>query len=328
MRTLNSFERRFINQFQGGFPLIRHPFSRVAATLEMGEATLIQMVDSLVQQGWLSRFGPLYDASRLGGAQTLAALTAPVERFDEIAEIVNGFDEVAHNYRREHELNMWFVLSVEHRSKIAPVLSAIERSCGVRVYNFPKEKEFYLGLYLELGDDGSVKTVPSPDADRGRGYHLDARDRQLVVATQNGLPLTAEPYALVAEQVGFDEKEVISRLRLMLDSGAIRRVGAIPNHYRLGLKANGMTVWDVADDDVESAGADIARLPFVSHCYQRPRYQGIWAYNLFAMVHDTHRQGVIDKAIQIEEILGSRCQSKEMLVSSACLKKVGLRLAA
>jgi DNA-binding Lrp family transcriptional regulator len=114
----------------------------------------------------------------------------------------------------------------------------------------------------------------------------------------------------------------------MLDSGVIRRIGAVPNHYRLGLKSNGMSVWDVADSSLDALGAVIGKLDFVSHCYQRPRHLPMWSYNLFAMVHGHNRDEVERKTSEIADILGTDCNQHEVLYSSAILKKSGLRLVA
>jgi DNA-binding Lrp family transcriptional regulator len=114
----------------------------------------------------------------------------------------------------------------------------------------------------------------------------------------------------------------------MLSNGIIRRIGAVPNHYKLGLTANGMTVWDVDDNKVSDLGNIIGQLDFVSHCYQRPRHLPMWRYNLFAMVHGANKDEVNEKVKQIETLLGENCKKHETLFSSAILKKTGLRLAA
>ncbi len=155
---------------------------------------------------------------------------------------------------------------------------------------------------------------------------IDETDRALIRATQEGLPLCREPYRVLADELGLDAGEVMARLRAMLMRGVIRRIGAVPNHYRLGVTANGMTVWDVADADAERAGAMIGALPFVTHCYQRPRHLPLWPYNLFAMVHGTSRVEVEDKAGRIAEILGDRARGRDILYSTRILKKTGLRL--
>ncbi len=155
---------------------------------------------------------------------------------------------------------------------------------------------------------------------------MDAVDRAIILATQEGLPLVPQPYHAVAEQVGIAPGEVIKRLAAMQESGVIRRVGAVPNHYALGYTANGMTVWNVADERIDELGERIGQLDSVSHCYQRPRHLPDWPYNLFAMVHGHDRAEVELKTRQIEEILGDACQEHEILYSTRILKKTGLRI--
>lgn len=325
---LGALARSFINQFQGGFPLAGRPFRTVSAKLGTTEVALISLIERLLADGFLSRFGCLYDAARLGGDVTLAALSAPDEVFDEIAGRVNEMTAVAHNYRRNHELNMWFVVATESRNDVASTLTEITRRTGLRVYDFPKLREFYLGLWLHLPDDGMIDTVPVPRTVMSSAPVLDALDRRIIADTQAGLPLTEEPCETLAAAIGVEPWEVVQRLAQMVETGVIRRIGAIPNHYRLGLCGNAMTVWDVPDERVAGLGAQIGRLPFVSHCYERPRHPGVWPYNLFAMVHGCDRDAVISKVAQIADRLRNHCRAHDVLFSTAVLKKTGLRLAA
>ena len=155
---------------------------------------------------------------------------------------------------------------------------------------------------------------------------LDALDRALIVATQGGLPLVARPYEQIGAQLGISGDEVMRRLQSMLATGIIRRIGAVPNHYAIGWTANGMTVWDVADERVDELGAAVGALDFVTHCYRRPRALPDWPYNLFAMVHGSSRDEVGDKARQIAELLGPACRASDILFSTRILKKTGLRI--
>ena len=151
-------------------------------------------------------------------------------------------------------------------------------------------------------------------------------DRAIVKATQAGLPLVPRPWDEVARQVGATPQEVITRVRQMLDSGVIRRIGAVPNHYAIGYRANGMSVWDVDDTRVDALGETIARSGLVSHCYLRNRNLPQWPYNLFAMVHGRDRNEVTTKLHQIKSVLGEAVRQHEVLYSSRILKKTGLRL--
>lgn len=155
---------------------------------------------------------------------------------------------------------------------------------------------------------------------------MDELDRALIVATQAGLPLVARPYAALAEQLALAEDEVMARLQGLLSSGMIRRIGAVPNHYAIGWTANGMTVWDVADEQVDQLGALVGALLFVTHCYRRPRALPAWPYNLFAMVHGSSRDECSAKAEEIRALLGAACRANDILYSTKILKKTGLRI--
>jgi DNA-binding Lrp family transcriptional regulator len=151
-------------------------------------------------------------------------------------------------------------------------------------------------------------------------------DHSIVRATQAGLPLTAEPYAAVADKLGIPQDELLGRLGAMLADGRIRRIGAVPNHYALGYRANAMTVWDVDDAAVDALGRRVGALPFVSHCYRRPRRLPHWRYNLFAMVHGRDRAETEELIAGIVPLLGAALRARDVLYSTRILKKTGLRL--
>jgi DNA-binding Lrp family transcriptional regulator len=155
---------------------------------------------------------------------------------------------------------------------------------------------------------------------------LDSIDRQIIVATQSGLPRVPRPYHAVAAQLGVAAEEVMRRMQRMLETGIIRRIGAVPNHYALGYQANGMSVWDVPDERVRELGTKIGALDCVSHCYHRPRHLPAWPYNLFAMVHGRDRDEVEAKVRTIADLLGTADRGHTVLYSTRILKKTGLRI--
>lgn len=147
--ALDPDDRKLINALQGGFPLTRAPFADLAITLGLGAEEIIERLQRLLDARVLTRFGPMFQIERVGGAFCLAAMAVPEERFDEVAAAVNAFDEVAHNYRREHALNMWFVLATGHPDGIAAAAAAIEQATGLDVLLFPKEREYFVEMKLE-----------------------------------------------------------------------------------------------------------------------------------------------------------------------------------
>jgi len=156
---------------------------------------------------------------------------------------------------------------------------------------------------------------------------MNAFDRTLVKATQGGLPLVPRPYEAIARELGVSHDEVLAALRRMLAEGRIRRIGAVPNHYALGYSANAMSVWDMADEAVEELGRRVGALPFVTHCYRRPRRLPDWPYNLFAMVHGASRTDTAFKIETIRALLGESVRASDVLYSTRILKKTGLRIA-
>jgi DNA-binding Lrp family transcriptional regulator len=150
MRVYDPTERAIINGLQGGFPLTSRPFRAAGAALGLSEGELIEGLEHLLESGKLSRFGPLWNAERLGGEVCLAAMAVPAERFDAVAEAVNAYPEIAHNYERTHALNMWFVVAAERAERIGEVIAAIERDTGLKVYPMPKQREFFVGFRAEV----------------------------------------------------------------------------------------------------------------------------------------------------------------------------------
>lgn len=338
---LTDRERAVVNAFQGGFPIVERPLEPAAEALrrrgvDVTPEALLETIKTLVEDGTLSRFGALVNAEEIGGTATLVAMHAPAERFEEIADIVNEYREVAHNYEREHpHLNMWFVLSVADSDRIAEVLAEIEAETGQETYNLPKirefrvEAKFYVDGPLENEGVDLSDLGPSPSPSGRR--QLTPPERDLIVEIQDGLPLSETPYADVADAIGRDTEWVTDTLRRFVTEGKIRRVGVVPNHYSLGYTENGMTVWDVPDDLVTEVGPAVAGLDFVTHCYERPRHEGVWPYNMFAMTHgrseaesERRVQRVREKMAEFYEVSE---EGWDTLFSTRVLKKTGIRLA-
>jgi DNA-binding Lrp family transcriptional regulator len=339
--SLTTLDRAIVNAFQGGFPVVARPFEPAAAALrergvDVDADELLARVRELDESGVLSRFGALVNAEAIGGTATLVAMHAPPERFDEVAEQVNAHPEVAHNYEREHpHLNMWFVVSVADEARVDEVLADIEAETGQPTYNLPKQREFRVEAKFLL--DG-----PIPDGDLDLSHlgpevtpvdrrSLTPEERDLVVEIQGGLPVTATPYADVAAAIGAETDWVVETIKRFEREGKVRRVGVIPNHYALGYTENGMTVWNVPDDLVDEVGPAVASLSFVTHCYQRPRHEGVWPYNFFAM---THGRSEAESQQRIEQVREKMAEFWDVgdddwdsLFSTRILKKTGIRLA-
>ncbi|RQG88817.1 Lrp/AsnC family transcriptional regulator [Natrarchaeobius halalkaliphilus] len=353
---LTELERAVVNAYQGGFPVVERPFEPAAAAMcergvDIDATELLETIRDLDDRGVLSRFGPLVNAQQIGGQATLVAMHAPEERFEEIVEAVNGHREVAHNYEREHPyLNVWFVVSVASADRVAAVLEEIEAETGQETYNLPKRREFRVeakfyvdGPLSKAGegdgngrpkDDGSTGIDCSdlgPDVSPTTKSTLSPAERDLVLEVQDGIPLTETPYSDVAATIGTETDWVLETVKRFDLEGKIRRVGVVPNHYALGYTENGMTVWNVPDELVEEVGPAVASLPFVTHCYERPRHEGVWPYNFFAMTHGRTEAESDRRIAAVREAMTEYWdvtdEDWDSLFSTQILKKTGIRLA-
>ncbi|KAB1193388.1 Lrp/AsnC family transcriptional regulator [Haloferax sp. MBLA0076] len=337
---LSHLDRAIVNAFQGGFPVVERPFEPAAEALrdrgvDVTASELCRRIRELDDEGILSRFGALVNAEEIGGTATLVAMHAPPERFDDVAEQVNAHREVAHNYEREHpHLNMWFVVSVATESRVDEVLGEIEAETGQPTYNMPKRHEFHVGAKFLLDgpiSDGDLDLSHlGPDVEPSDERMLTPDERDLVLEIQGGLPVTETPYADVADALGQDTAWVVETIKRFDVEGKVRRVGVIPNHYALGYSENGMTVWNVPDDIVMEVGPEIASLDFVTHCYRRPRHEGVWPYNFFAMTHGRSKAESDARVERVREVMSEHWEvgddDWDTLFSTRILKKTGIRL--
>jgi len=147
---MDALDRRIINTLQGGFPVCEYPYRELAERLGCTESDLITRIGCMLDDGLLTRFGPMFHAEHMGGALSLCAMSVPDDRFEAVAATLNAFPEVAHNYQREHAMNMWFVLATETPAALQTAIERIEAQTGLRVFNLPKLEEFYVGLHLEV----------------------------------------------------------------------------------------------------------------------------------------------------------------------------------
>ena len=143
---MDDIDREIINRYQGDFPVVDRPFQVLGEALGIDESEVMHRVQAMLDDGRLTRFGPLYNIDRMGGIFSLCAMQVPEQDFEQVAEQVNALQEVAHNYARNHRLNMWFVVAAESESALHDTLQRIEHATGLKVYNFPKQKEFYVNF--------------------------------------------------------------------------------------------------------------------------------------------------------------------------------------
>jgi DNA-binding Lrp family transcriptional regulator len=328
---LDAVDARLVDDYQSGLPIEERPFRAVGAELGIGEDEALARVEGLAERGIFRRFGAVLNPPVIGSS-TLAAVQAPEERFEAVAEVINGYRQVNHNYRREHDWNMWFVVTAGSRATRDAILDDIEQRTGCPVLHLPMLADFYIDLEFpvvnadrfarESSDNG--EDVHATDISESATGGLSGLDARLLLAVQDGFPLTATPYRDIAADLGEPVGRVLDAIRRLRETGCIKRIGCVVNHVLTGFDANCMVVWDVPDDDLDARGTEVGALPYVTLCYHRPRRpaQG-WPYNLFTMIHGRDSEAVDGK---IDDLAGEHLPyDHERLYSTTTLKQTGAR---
>ena len=320
----SSLEFRLLNEFQRDFPLCPAPFAELAVRLGVGEKLVLTELERLRREGKISRVGAVFAPKRIG-ASTLAAMAVPPERLAAVAATVNRFPEVNHNYEREHRYNLWFVVTAASEGRLQATLGAIEKAAGCPLLSLPLLEEFHIDLGFPLHGESvkekAVARVLPPPSPIGDG------ERRLISVLQEGLPLFARPFALIAERVGASESTVLTRIGNWIEEGAIKRFGVVVRHHELGYTANAMLVHDVPDERVGELGRSLAEEPAVTLCYRRPRQAPQWPYNLFCMIHGRERAEVEGVIAELRQRHGLKDCAHDVLFSLTRFKQKGARYA-
>ncbi|QLG50179.1 Lrp/AsnC family transcriptional regulator [Natrinema halophilum] len=342
--AIDGADAALIDGYQSGFPVEERPFRRVGGDIGLDESATVDRVRALTEAGIVRRFGAVLNPPVIGSS-TLAAVQAPTDRFDEIAMIVNEYQQVNHNYARDHEWNMWFVVTAGSRDTRDEILAEIESRTGCSVLNLPMVTDYYIDLEFPVvnGDRFARESTIGTSGDAARDASsrqrtdssatrisetatsgLSALEAELLLEIQDGFPLSATPYRDIAERVGFAVEDVLSAIERLLENGCLKRIGCVINHVATGFDANCMVVWDVPDDRLDEWGERAGGLPYVTLCYHRPRRPDQeWPYNLFTMIHGRDSEAVDEK---IDELATDYLPvDHERLYSTETLKQTGAR---
>ena len=333
---IDAVDAALIDEHQSGFPVERHPFERLAREIAAETGTdvdaggVLDRVRDLRERGVFRRFGAVLNPPVIGSS-TLAAVRAPEDRFDEVAEVINGYRQVNHNYRRDHEWNQWFVVTAGSREKRDEILAEIEERTGCEVLALPMLTDYYIDLEFPVvnADRFARESLDHTDVSATR-ISEDARgdlsplEADLLLAIQDGFPLSATPYADVANEIDAPVDDVLAAVERLLADGCIKRIGCVVNHVVTGFTNNCMVVWDVPDEELDERGEAVGSLPYVTLCYHRPRRPDQeWEYNLFTMIHGREAEAVDAK---IDELATDHLPfDHERLYSTETLKQTGAR---
>ncbi|ELY93051.1 AsnC family transcriptional regulator [Natrialba chahannaoensis JCM 10990] len=329
--AIDDVDAALIDGYQSGFPIEERPFQRVGSELGIEADEAVDRVRELMDIGVVRRFGAVLNPPVIGSS-TLAAVKAPAEQFDDIAATINGYRQVNHNYARDHEWNMWFVVTAGSQAKRDAILDEIEAETGCPVLILPMLTDYYIDLEFPVVNTDRFareSLTAQTDASATRISEsatgsLSVLESDLLLAIQDGFPLSATPYRDVADELGAGVEDVLSAIERLHANGCIKRIGCIINHVVTGFDSNCMVVWDVPDERLDEWGERAGGLPYVTLCYHRPRRpEQDWPYNLFTMIHGRDSDAVDEK---IDELATDYLPvDHDRLYSTETLKQTGAR---
>lgn len=328
MIELDPKDRALLNVIQGDFPIDPRPYLRLADRLQLTEADVIARVKRLKAEKIIRQISAIFDTRALGYNSSLVAMSIPPERLDKGAAIINTHPGVSHNYKRNHDFNLWFTIALLPTSDLEATVNRLHELAGARSTRIlPTLHLFKIGVEIDMTGEAALDRRSSPaytshTRDHAKDYVLTADDIKLVHAIQDDLEATPRPYLTASQALGISEEELLNHAGRLMETGHLRRVAAILFHRRAGYAANGMAVWKVPEDRVYEVGEQMATFSVVSHCYLRPVYPD-WQYNIFSMLHGRKARDCQKVAQSISEVTG--IAEYAMLYSTKEYKKTRVR---
>jgi DNA-binding Lrp family transcriptional regulator len=296
--TVDDLDRELLNAVQWDFPLEPRPFAALGERLGIAEPEVRDRIVKVKDEGVLRQLSAIFDTRALGYTSALVAAKIDPDHIDEAADIVSEHPGVSHNYKRNHEYNLWYTIAVPPSASLDAHIEVLHRDSGARVTRkLPTLKLYKIGVKLDMTGKSAAnaKTEVLEHERPERKAEMPAPDlSDLELATirvvQHDLPTVERPFAayatLIADslQSPVDEADVLATLQRFKERKLMRRFAAVMNHRSAGFKANAMGVWAVPDDQLDAIGPQMAEFSAVSHCYRRPTYED-WPYSVFTMVH-------------------------------------------
>jgi siroheme decarboxylase len=309
-----------LNAWQRELPLVARPFDALGEPHGLSGAEVRGLIAQGMDDGRVSRIGAVFGVGA-GGTGMLCALAVPPPDLERVAAIVNAEPGVNHNYEREHEFNLWFVVTACDVGALLTSISRIERATGLSALRLPMRRAYRIDLGFDLFE--------APRAEAPLRRTQDATPvpealRPLAARLEDGLPLVELPFGAIGAPLNMSETEVIATLRRWCAAGTLRRLGLVLRHHEFGIAANAMTVFDLPEDEADAFGAKLAAQPGVTLCYRRARAPG-WPYTLYCMIHGRERAAVLALIDAATHAAGLAGRPREVLFSTRRFKQTGAR---
>ncbi len=324
--VLDEVDQRLLNTIQTAFPLVPRPFAALGDALGIDEDAVLRRYQRLKDERIIRQVSAIFDTRKLGYRSSLVATAVDESRVDAAAEIINGHPGVSHNYRRDHEFNLWWTIAVPPDEDLQTHVNAVHRLCAGRSTRvLPTLKLYKIGVDLDVSDTRSMAattTLPAHRETARTAADLSPEEVGYVRELQEDLTVDPTPFAAMAARLGTSEDALVKAAHALIDEGLMRRYAAVLNHRRAGFGANAMSVWNVPDERTDEYGFRLAGYAAVSHCYRRPTYPD-WPYALFGMIHATSKERVEEAVADIRATTG--LHDYRLLYSTKEYKKVRVR---
>jgi DNA-binding Lrp family transcriptional regulator len=291
-RELTDIDRELLNAVQWSFPLDARPYAVIGDRLGIPESEVIDRIADVKAAGVLRQLSAIFDTRALGYTSALVAAKIDPERIDEAAESLNDHPGISHNYKRNHDYNLWYTVAVPPGEDFDAHLDVLHHRSGATVTRkLPTLKLYKIGVKLDMtgatAADAKAEVLEHERPERRPDMvapDLSDLERATIRALQEDLALTSQPFDVYGERLGVSGAEVLAMLQSFTDRKLMRRFAAVMNHRTAGFKANAMGVWAVDEGRLDEIGPRMAGFAAVSHCYRRPTYDD-WPYTVFTMIH-------------------------------------------
>lgn len=325
---MDELDQQLLNLIQNEFPLVERPFLHLASQFGLQEEETIERVRRLEERNIIRQISAIFDTRSLGYQSSLVAMKLPEERLVEGALIVNAHPGVSHNYKRDHEYNLWFTIAVPPGHDLAGTVAKLREMSGAEQARLlPTLRLFKIGVDLDMTGKRAAGARATPHYSDAKRSDLGPKalrdtDIALIRELQEDLELVPTPYTAVANTLGVTLDELFGRLEELRQIGHFRRMAAVLYHRKAGFKANAMAVWKLEDERIDELGPVFGSFRSVSHCYQRPVYPD-WPYSVFTMIHGRTPAECQDVIDAISDATG--ITEYATLYSSTEFKKIRLK---
>jgi DNA-binding Lrp family transcriptional regulator len=343
--TFDPVDRKLMNILQSDFPLVETPFRAVADSLGINESEVIERVRTLKKRNVVRQIGAIFDTRRLGYRSVLVAMRFSPEQLHRGAQIINRHPGVSHNYARDGKFNLWFTLAVPPDRTVESEVAMLARAAGAEATRLlPTVRFFKIGVNFDMerevsdartyfvpdgpavqqageASNGSPALNPTPEG-WNKPQPLSDRDVCVIRELQEDIDLVPRPFDAMAARLGMSVQELFAYAAGLVARRLMRRYSAVLYHRKAGFSANAMIVWKVPEERAQEVGGQMAKSPWVTHCYQRPTYED-WPYTHFTMIHATSREKCEEVAHEIEEATG--IHDRLLLYSTREYKKTRVR---